>query len=57
MRQLTAFYRGPVGQKFLDKMPAIMQESMSVGQKFAQTFAGELRERMLDELRKRGHKL
>ena len=27
LRQLTAFYRGPVGQKYLEKMPVIAQES------------------------------
>src|SRR5262245_56453107 len=34
IRQVTAFYRGPVGQKFLDKMPAITQESMAAGQRW-----------------------
>jgi hypothetical protein len=57
MRQVTAFYRGPVGQKFLDKMPAIAQESMGVGQQFGQTIATELRAKIIEELRKRGHKI
>jgi uncharacterized protein len=55
MRQLVAFYRGPLGQKFLEKMPTVMQESMSVGQAFGQQIAGELRSRMIEELRKKGH--
>ena len=42
-------------QKFLDKMPTVMQESMSVGQAFGQRIAGELRSRMIEELRKKGH--
>jgi uncharacterized protein len=57
LRQVTNFYRGPIGQKFLEKMPAIAQESMAMGQKFGQEVASELRTRMIDELRKRGHSI
>jgi hypothetical protein len=57
IRQVSAFYRGPVGQKFLEKMPAITQESMSAGQKWGQTVAGEMRGRIIEELRKRGHNI
>jgi hypothetical protein len=57
LRQLTAFYRGPIGQKFLDQMPAIAQESLAMGQKLGQEIAGELRSRMIEELRKRGHSI
>jgi uncharacterized protein len=57
MREMTAFYRGPVGQKFLEKMPTVMQESMQLGQSFGQQIAGEMQSRMVDELRKKGHKL
>ena len=55
--QVTAFYRGPVGQKFLEKMPAIAQESMAAGQKWGQEVAGDLRGRIIEELRKRGHNI
>jgi hypothetical protein len=34
-----------------------MQESMAIGQKFGQSVAGELRNRIVEELRKRGHKI
>jgi hypothetical protein len=57
IRQLTTFYRTPVGQKFLEKMPTVMQESMSLGQAFGQKVAGELQTRMIEELRKKGHNL
>jgi hypothetical protein len=57
LQQLTAFYRGPIGQKFLEKMPAIAQESMAMGQKFGQEIAGDFRNRMIEELRKRGHNI
>jgi hypothetical protein len=55
LREITAFYRGPTGQKFVQKLPAITQESMVVGQRFGQAVGGEIRARIIDELRKRGH--
>jgi hypothetical protein len=57
MRQVTAFYRTPVGQKFLEKMPALAQQSLSLGQAWGQQVAVELQTQMIEELRKRGHKL
>jgi len=57
IQQVSAFYRGPVGQKFLEKMPAIAQESMQAGQKWGQDVAGDMRGRIIEELRKRGHNL
>jgi hypothetical protein len=57
LNAITAFYRGPVGQKFLSKLPAITQESMVIGQKFGQSVASEMQGRIVEELRKRGHKL
>jgi hypothetical protein len=57
LRQLTDFYRGPIGQKFLEEMPVVAQESLALGQKFGQEIAGDLRNRMIEELRKRGHNI
>ena len=57
MRQITAFYGQPIGQKLLDKMPVVAQESMAVGQQFGQSIATELQRLVTEELRKRGHKL
>ena len=57
LRQVTAFYRGPVGQKFLQAMPKIMQDSMMAGQKIGESIAIDTRNRMIEELRKRGHKI
>jgi hypothetical protein len=57
LRQLTSFYRGPIGQKLLDKMPTIAKEGAALGQKFGQAIAGDLRNRMIEELRKRGHSI
>jgi hypothetical protein len=55
LREITAFYRGSVGQKFLEKQPAIAQESMQIGQKFGASVAADVTRRMSEELRKRGH--
>jgi uncharacterized protein len=57
LTDITAFYRGPTGQKFLDKLPAITQDSMAIGQKFGQSVVAEIQNRIVEELRKRGHKL
>jgi hypothetical protein len=57
MRQVTAFYRTPVGQTFLNKVPVILEQSMALGQKFAQTLLQEFQKAVTDELRNRGHKL
>jgi uncharacterized protein len=55
LREVVAFYRGPTGQKFVQKLPLITQESMLIGQRFGQSVGAEIRARMVDELRKRGH--
>ena len=57
LNDITAFYRSPTGQKFLEKLPAITQDSMAIGQKFGQSIAAELQGRIVEELRKRGHKI
>ena len=43
------FYRGPVGQKFLQIMPQTMQDSMTIGQKFGEFIALDTRNRMIEE--------
>jgi len=57
MRQLAAFFRTPVGVKYLERAPVLVQESMQIGNRFGQETAGDLERRVKDELRKRGHKL
>jgi len=57
LRALTAFYKTPTGQKFLKETPIVMQETMAAGQKFGQSAATEMRQRMIDELRKKGRDL
>jgi hypothetical protein len=57
LREITAFYRGPTGQKFVKNQTTIMQESMAIGQGFGQSVAREMQSRIIEELRKRGHKI
>jgi hypothetical protein len=57
MQQVVSFYRTPIGQKLLDKLPVIFQESVAAGNKFGQAVATELRDRLIEELRKRGHNI
>jgi uncharacterized protein len=57
MRQLIAFYQTPVGQKLLEKSPTLVQESMSIGRAWGQRLGAELKDMMIDALRKKGHQL
>jgi hypothetical protein len=57
LREVVAFYRGPTGQKFVQRLPLVTQESMLIGQRFAQSIGTEIRDRMVEELRKRGHNI
>jgi hypothetical protein len=57
LRQIQVFYQSTTGQKLLDRTPAIAQESMTLSQKVGQDIVNELRDRAIEELRKRGHKI
>jgi hypothetical protein len=57
MHELEAFYRRPVGQKLLEKSPAIAQQSTQVGQDASRKAAEDLRTRLTEALRQKGHKL
>jgi uncharacterized protein len=57
LRQIQAFYHTPAGQKLLDRMPTIAQESMALGQKVGQAIAKDMQGRVIEELRKRGHNI
>jgi hypothetical protein len=57
MRQLVAFYRTPAGQKFLDKAAVVTQETATISQNIGRTIAGEMHNRIIEELRKRAQKL
>jgi uncharacterized protein len=54
LRALTAFYRTPLGQRLLQKLPTVTQEIMLVGGKFGKSVAEDMQKRMIEELRKKG---
>jgi uncharacterized protein len=57
LHQIEAFYRLPVGQKFLQAQPAIVQQSMDAAQDISRKAAEEIRARLTEALRQKGHKL
>jgi len=57
LHQIEAFYRQPVGQKLLQKSPALAQQSGQVGQESSRKAADDLRARLTEALRQKGHKL
>ncbi len=57
LRELEAFYRQPVGQKLLAKWQAITQQTNQVAQDASRKAADDLRTRLTEALRQKGHKL
>jgi hypothetical protein len=55
--EIEAFYRQPVGQKMLEKLPVISQQALAVGQEIGRKAAEDLRQRLTEALRQKGHKL
>ena len=56
LRDITAFFRAPTGEKYLQKLPEITQQSMAAGQQFGQAVAAEMHGRIIEELNKRGQR-
>jgi hypothetical protein len=46
LKELAAFYRSPVGQKSLTKMPELMQETAMIGARLGQPHSEELKQAM-----------
>jgi uncharacterized protein len=57
LRQIEAFYRQPVGQKFLEKSQPILQQGVQIGEETGRKASEELRARLTQLLRQKGHKL
>jgi hypothetical protein len=51
---LLAFYSTPVGQKVLATTPVLLQESVAIGQKWAQANAGRIMGLLQERLRAEG---
>lgn len=57
LRQLDSFYHQPVGQKLLGKSQGLAQQTAQIGQDISRKATDELRARLTDALRQKGHKL
>ena len=57
LRDLETFFQRPVGQKYLEKAPAVMQQVNQVTQDASRKAADDMRTRLTEALRQKGHKL
>jgi len=57
LKEIEAFYRQPTGQKLLEKSQLIAQQSLQVSQDASRKAAEDLRARLTEALRQKGHKL
>jgi uncharacterized protein len=57
LREIEAFYHRPAGQKLLQKSKSITQQSEQIGQDGARKAGDDLRARLTDLLRQKGHKM
>jgi uncharacterized protein len=57
MRELETFFHQPVGQKYLEKAPAVTQQTNQVTKDASRKAADDLRARLTQALREKGHKL
>ena len=57
LREIEALYRRPAGQKLLQKSPAIARQIEQIGQDGARKAGDDLRTRLTDLLRQKGHKM
>ena len=57
LRQIETFYRSDAGQKLLEKAPALAQQRETIVQEISRKAADELKARLTDSLRQKGHRL
>ena len=57
MRDMETFFQRPAGQKYLEKAPAVTQQTSRVTQDASRKAADDLRARLTQALREKGHKL
>ena len=53
IHDLVAFYRSPIGQKFVERQSTIANESVALGQEFGREINTDLKEQMANEMKKR----
>lgn len=54
LRELTTFYRTPLGQKAMTKMPELVQKGAAIGQKAVQDHLPELQEAIKKKMQESG---
>ena len=57
MHDMETFFQRPAGQKYLEKAPAVTQQTNRVTQDASRKAADDLRARLTQALREKGHKL
>jgi uncharacterized protein len=57
VKQLLAFYRSPVGQKYVGKIPVLIQQGMAVGKVWSQTLSQRIGEKIREDAKKKGFNL
>ncbi|GLR87354.1 DUF2059 domain-containing protein [Bradyrhizobium iriomotense] len=57
LRQIEAFYAQPAGRKLLEKSDALAQASAQIAQDVSRKAGDELKQRLTEALRQKGHKL
>ena len=57
IRDMTAFFKTSTGQKYVEKTTVLAQQSMMAGQAWGRSVATEIQDKIVNELRKRGHNI
>jgi hypothetical protein len=57
LRQIEAFYNTPVGQKFVDLLPGVLQEVRELSGEWGAQLGQDIVTRLRAEMKKRGHEL
>lgn len=56
VREMAAFYASPLGRKTIETLPALMAESMALGQKWGMSMGPEIQKRVMARCEKAGCK-
>ena len=56
LRAIEAFYRSPAGQKYMEKSRTIAEQSRQIGEESSRKASDDLKARMTQLLREKGHK-
>ncbi len=56
LRAIEAFYSGPAGQKYMQNSRTLVEQTRLIGEESSRKAADDLKERMAQALREKGHK-